>query len=222
MARNHFLPLYLILIILPAFDTFPWVRPLYEPLLTSSYKRLPPIESSDRETFLLGESSSDFQLETHKANLGNGKSIVKTANGPFKRLFTTKTPTPDSGDATSWKVWYDISQKAKSSESSEVKEMAEAVAAYGTQFDLHGISPQDKAKHIESTINLFHMFLQSDSLNTAERIWSVGVLSHLKSQIPELRHFAIPSAWTAKDLGRLRGQFLEYLLQGQLIQLPIK
>ncbi|EGF99230.1 uncharacterized protein MELLADRAFT_112903 [Melampsora larici-populina 98AG31] len=185
-------------------------EPLYEPLLNTPYKRLPQADPNDPETFLLEESFTDFQLAKQKANTQNGKSIVKTG---FTPIFSTQTQTPDSRHGTGWEVWYEISQKAKSSASPEVKEMAEAIAAYGTQFDIHGILPQDQTKHITSTINLFYMFLQSDSLNTAERIWSVGVLSHLKSQIPELREFAIPRSWTAKDLGRLRGQYLEYFLQ---------
>ncbi|EGF99231.1 uncharacterized protein MELLADRAFT_94823 [Melampsora larici-populina 98AG31] len=192
-------------------------KPLLGSRLGRSYEKIPEINHGDPETLFLKDPSTNLQLGKKKTNVGNGKSFFKVAKGTYKKVFTGKT-TLENKVLARWEICYDIAQKAdQSSRSPEVRKMAKAVLAYGPLFDLPPQITQfhGETKHIESTINLFYMSLQSDSLNSAERIWSVGVLSYLKSQIPETRDFTIPRSWTANDLGRPRGHFLEYFLQGE-------
>ncbi|KAH9809747.1 hypothetical protein DFH28DRAFT_541385 [Melampsora americana] len=218
ITHTYLLLLFLISILSPPLYSLP----LETQLLDSSCKKLSEIDTGASKSFFSTDSTKSFQAGERSTALGGFKSILETAKGALGNFFVAPTSTPENS-STSWEVCYDVSQKAlKSSTFPEVKEIAKAVEKLGSQFDLHHDNPQAKIKHIMYTINLCYISLENDFLNTAERIWSVGVISFLRSQVPEGMSPKIPSLWTADDLGRPRGSFLMFFLQdkdlGQVIE----
>lgn len=212
MAHNFFLLFCIVLTLLPSLKPLPFGKNVLEPLLGSSYKKLVDLEDEESETLLPTNSFTDFQARRPKANRGTVKSILKTTSGKFRTIFISQGHTSESKVLTSWEVCYDISKKASGpSQSPEVREMATAVLNIGPHLGLRQNDP--KGKHLKYTIDLFCLSLEIDSLSTAERLWAVGVLSYLRSQIPEYRDLAIPRFWTAKDLGKPRGDFLFFFLK---------
>lgn len=218
MPHNRFLSVYLILFLLPSlYSCF-----LRVPLL-NGYKKLDPVEKGDPETLLLADSSADLQAAKPKSNRGNVKSLVQTTKGAVTHFFAPKSRTPDGQFLMSWEVCYDISHKASESPaSSAVQELAQAVLTFGPRFDLHEENAKVKLERIMSTINLFSLSLEIESLRTAERVWAVGVLSYLRSQIPEETRSAIPALWTAHDLHRPREEFLLFFLKEKKLERAVR
>lgn len=219
MARNYLLLSYLILILIPSLESLPVGGNVLEPLLKLSYKKLDHIEDGESEIILPTDSFRSFQAERPKANRGDRgdiQSILKTATGRFRTFFTPQTS--ESKVLASWEVCYDISAKVfESSQSPEVKRLATAVLKLGPRFSLHQYGPQDIIEHFKSTLDFSYLALEIDSLSTAERLWSVGVLSYLRSRSPGYRNWAIPGLWTANDMTRPRGDFLLFLLQDRYV-----
>ncbi|EGG09219.1 uncharacterized protein MELLADRAFT_61423 [Melampsora larici-populina 98AG31] len=214
MAYNYFLVLHLLAIIIPSIYSLH----LYKPLSDSSCKEVKEIDERLSEPFL----PTSYQAGSSTTALGGVKSILDTTKEVLKSLLNPHT-SRQYKLSTSWEVCFDISTKAlESSESPEVKSMAKAVMKLGSQFDRLDYNPQNKMDQIISTINLFYLALQNDSINMAERIWSVVVLSLLRLKIPEDKTPTIPGVWEAQDLGRPRGHFLLFFLQdkdlGKVIQ----
>ncbi|EGG07744.1 uncharacterized protein MELLADRAFT_105670 [Melampsora larici-populina 98AG31] len=219
MARSHFLSFYVILILLPLLGCRLIDKALLE---KSTLTKLDHIHGEDPDDFLLIEPFTDLQVGQQKQYRENSKSMfdITRLKGTFTSIFKTQTQTkaPESKALISWKVCYGIAQKASGpSNSLEVQNMATAVRAIGPRFDLYQNTARVKIQDVKYAINLHALSLQSDSLNTAERIWSVGVLEYLRSQLSEgyrnSLHAPIPDVWTAKDLSRPRGQFLLFFLQ---------
>ncbi|EGG03507.1 uncharacterized protein MELLADRAFT_109270 [Melampsora larici-populina 98AG31] len=212
MTRNYYLSFCLILMLLPLLESLPY----NEPLLNLSYKKLAELDNDNPEALLLGTSFTDFQEGKQRANQGRLWSILDTTKSALKEFFNPQSKTPGNKALTSWEVCYGISAKAiGSSDSPTVKDMANAVLELGPRFHLHQYNPQVDLEHVKSTLKLHYNSLESDALSTAERIWSVGVLSYLRSRIPKDRHSAIPLVWTANDLIRPRGDFLLFFLQDE-------
>ncbi|EGG10853.1 uncharacterized protein MELLADRAFT_59782 [Melampsora larici-populina 98AG31] len=211
MPRGHLLSSYLIPMIIRSIRC----DLLDEPLLAKS--AVTKLYQTDGEDLEIGwvDSFTDRQSGKNSANRGNSNSILDITKGKFGGLFkATRTQTPQSKVSISWEVCYDIAQRiSDTSKPVEVQNMAAAVLSIGRHFDLD----QYDAQAVISTITLHSLSLQGDSLNTAERIWSVGVLVYLRAQLSEeyrnSLQAAIPAVWTAKDLGRPRGQFLLFFLQ---------
>ncbi|KAH9811234.1 hypothetical protein DFH28DRAFT_1181863 [Melampsora americana] len=205
MAHSSCLFFYLTVLVIPSLYSLP----MDTPLLASSWKGL---DEEVSNPFLSKHSTKCFQAEKCTENNRGVKSILGTTKGAFKKKLVRQTPTPKT-IPTDWEVCFGVSKKALESESTELRSMAEAVIHLGLQFDLHEYNPQNKMEHILYTINLFYSALENDSLNTAERIWSVGVVSFLRTQIPDDTTPVIPSVWKAEDLARPRSHFLRYFLQ---------
>ncbi|EGG03400.1 uncharacterized protein MELLADRAFT_109205 [Melampsora larici-populina 98AG31] len=177
MTRISFLSIHVILLLLPLLYCFAFHVPLLsKPAITKLDKN-----GDDLKTLLLEDSFTAFQAGQEKLNQGNLKSIIDTTKliGTFKNIFKAKTrpKTPESEVLITWEVCYDIAQKIfESSESSEVKSMAKAVLDLGSDFDFHQHDPRFKMGDVISAITLHSISLENDSLDTAEKIWSVGVL----------------------------------------------
>ncbi|EGG10854.1 uncharacterized protein MELLADRAFT_102595 [Melampsora larici-populina 98AG31] len=220
MTHLYFLSFYLIWLLFPLLDCSPFDIPL---LAKPSVKKLDEIYGDDLKTPLLKDSSTAFQVDRQKPNRGNVKSILKFTKGGITNLVKTRTRTriPQSQVLLSWDASYAIAQKAdKPSEVSEVQAMVKTILDLGPQCNAVDINK------LISRINLHSLSLEDDSLRPAERLWFVGVLSFLRSRLPEedqkAAHSAIPDRWTAADLGRPREQFLRFFLKGTHLRMAVQ
>ncbi|KAH9824952.1 hypothetical protein DFH28DRAFT_1215910 [Melampsora americana] len=136
------------------------------------------------------EHPKPFLSEYPADNFGPGIGRSNHEYGKAIPEATTGSPTLTPDD---WKFFHDISGKVLGSyKSPELRELAYAVSKLGPQLDLH-----------------------PTSLNTAEKVWSIGVFSYLRSQIPKYANRAIPAIWRVEDLSRPRAEFLLFLLKDQ-------
>ncbi|KAH9824953.1 hypothetical protein DFH28DRAFT_1047085 [Melampsora americana] len=163
---------------------------------------LATIDEEHFEPSILEHSTKYLWPGKRKNYPGDVKSIPEVTKG-------RPTLTPDD-----WKLFHDISGKVLGSyKSPELRELAYAVSKLGPRLDLH---PR-KNPHAEKihAINLCIRSLENNSLNTAVKVWSIGVFSYLRSQISKYANPAIPATWRVKDLSRPRAEFLLFLLKDQ-------
>ncbi|EGG00464.1 uncharacterized protein MELLADRAFT_111835 [Melampsora larici-populina 98AG31] len=211
MAHNHFLLLYIILVVLSSLDSHFIDGSLTESLLKTPYQKLAHLDDEESHIYVPPESLTDLQVRRPNPTRSSIKSMIKTTTGRVTHFFTTQTS--ESPVLTSWEVCYDISKKvSQSSRSPNVNRLAAAVLKLGPRLVVHQ-DDTDQIEHLRRTIDLFYLFLEEDFMNTAERLWSVGVLSYLRPQSLGYRNFPIPSFWTAKDIYRPRGDFLIFLFK---------
>ncbi|EGG09956.1 uncharacterized protein MELLADRAFT_95210 [Melampsora larici-populina 98AG31] len=212
MAHLYFLSFYLALVLLPAIHSLPLLKPLLD--TPYGYQKVAKIDEGDPANLVLSESFTKLRTGKQAGNRGQRTSFFGITKGNLKNLLTKQPQNPENEVLASWEICYDIAQKAvESSQSNEVKEMANAVLRIGPEFDLHQYHSQEEMQHLKFTINLFSMYLEVDSLNPAERIWAVGALSYLRSRVPGSRALEMPGFWTANALGRFRSNSLLFFLK---------
>ncbi|KAH9811977.1 hypothetical protein DFH28DRAFT_1084530 [Melampsora americana] len=169
---------------------------------------------------------ADLRSKGLQSEGSSGISPIRTQGKTLQKSHTTKLsdrlwdlarPTQESASENNWNIYYRINPKVLylNVHISEIEALTHAVAQLGDEFTSKRYTIEGIEQHIVPRIDLADRVLKLDSLELRERIWAVGVLSCLKSKIPNQKIELNAKDFEDTHLYPCRGNFELFLLKDQ-------